>query len=69
MSTFLFQQLDEMDDRAFVEVDDKYSVVIIRTDEGIIIDVYPKDWDAPIDTMGVHDHDVADMEHEAKEGV
>ena len=65
MTKFIYEYIAALPDRAFVEVDDTYSVVIIRTDEGIIIDVYPKDWDAPIDTMGVHDHDVANAESEA----
>jgi hypothetical protein len=67
MSTFEFEQVETLNDRAFVEVDGKYSIVIIRTDEGIIVDVYPKDWDEPIDTMGVHDHDVADAERDGEE--
>jgi hypothetical protein len=67
MTTFEFEQIEGVPDRAFVEVDGKYSVVIVRTDEGITIDVYPKDWDAPIDTMGVCDNDVTAMEQEAEE--
>jgi hypothetical protein len=67
MSTFAFEQIDGLPDRAFVEVDGRYSVVLIRTDEGIIIDVYPKDWDCPIATMGVCDNDVAALEQEPEE--
>jgi hypothetical protein len=37
-------------------------VVLIRTDDGLIVDVYPKDWDCPIDTLGVCDRDVAELE-------
>jgi hypothetical protein len=65
-TVFEFEKMEGQDDRAFVEVDSKYSVVIIRTEEGIIVDVYPKDWDAPIDSMGIHDHDVADAERDGE---
>lgn len=58
MADFDFERIDDLPDRAYVRVDDKYDIVIIRSDEGIIIDVYPKDWDYPIDTMGVCDNDV-----------
>ena len=67
MTNFIFERSDYLSDRAFVEVDDKYSVVIIRTDQGLIIDVYPNDWDAPIDTMGIHDNDVAEAEQPEEE--
>lgn len=50
----------ENPDRAYVMVDGKFDVAIIRTGEGIVIDVYPKDWIDPIDTMTVWDDDVAD---------
>jgi hypothetical protein len=33
---------EENPDRAFVLVDDKFDVAIIRTDEGVVIDVYPR---------------------------
>ena len=33
----------ENPDRVYVLVDGKFDVAIIRTDEGIVVDVYPKD--------------------------
>lgn len=57
MSQFKFEEIDGQPDRSFVEVDGKYSVVIIRTDEGLIVDVWPTDWDVPINSLAVHDHD------------
>jgi hypothetical protein len=58
MATFAFEhRAVDLPDRAFVDVDDKYKVAIIRTDEGIIVDVFPKDWDYPIDSMTVWDDD------------
>ena len=32
----------ENSDRVYVLVDDKFDVAIIRTDEGVVVDVYPK---------------------------
>jgi hypothetical protein len=65
MATFEFEKIDGLDDRAFVDVDGKYTIAIIRTDEGLIIDVWPEDWDAPIDTLGVCDADTVVDEDEA----
>ncbi|MGE3818897.1 MAG: hypothetical protein AB7I30_05635 [Isosphaeraceae bacterium] len=60
---FRFQHSpQDIPDRAFVEVDDRYSVTIIRTHEGLIVDVYPNDWDCPIATLGVCDNDVAEAD-------
>lgn len=64
MSQFKFEEIDGQPDRSFVEVSGKYSVTIIRTDEGLIVDVWPSGWDAPIDSLAVHDHD-AEIEEEA----
>ena len=61
MTTFEFESLPRQDDRCFVDVDGKYNVVIIRIDEGLIVDVWPKDWDSPIATLGVCDNDVAGL--------
>jgi len=54
--------------RAYVRVDGTFDVAIIRTDEGVVVDVYPKDWDFPIDTMTVWDDEVAEAMAEAEAG-
>jgi hypothetical protein len=59
-------ELEEEPDRAYVLVDGRYNVAIIRTSEGIVIDVYPKDWDDRIDTLAVWDEEVADAWAEAE---
>jgi hypothetical protein len=60
---FVFEHFPaDLPDRASVEVEAMYSIVIIRTVEGLVIDVYPKDWDAPIDTMTVWDDQTAELE-------
>jgi hypothetical protein len=45
--------------RAYVLVDATFDVAIKRMAENIVIDVYPKDWIDPIDSMTVWDEDVA----------
>jgi hypothetical protein len=63
MTTFEFEhRAEDLPDRAFVEVDGKYSVAIIRTPEGLVIDVCPRDWDFPVDTFTVWDDDVTALE-------
>ncbi len=56
----------ENPDRAFLLVDGLYDVAIIRTPEGIVIDVYPKGWIDPIDTLTVWDEQVAATHQDAK---
>ena len=67
MTAFAFEQMDGVPDRAWVDVDDRYSVVIIRTDEGLIIDVWPAGWDVPFGTLSIHDHDVGEATGEDAE--
>jgi hypothetical protein len=56
----------ENPDRAYVLVDGRFDVAIIRTGEGIVIDVYPKDWIDPIDSLTVWDEQVAAASAEAE---
>jgi hypothetical protein len=53
---------EENPDRAYVLVDGRFHVAIIRTGEGIFIDVYPKDWIDPINSLAVWDEEVAEAE-------
>ena len=55
----------ENPNRAYVLVDGMFDVAIIRTAEGIVVDVYPKDWIDPIDTMTVWDDQAAPASAEA----
>ena len=50
---------EETPDRAFVLVDGMFDVAIIRTGEGIVIDVYPKDGIDTVATLPVWDDQVA----------
>ncbi|MBP3955454.1 hypothetical protein J8F10_09185 [Gemmata sp. G18] len=56
---------DAAPDRADVHVAGKFTVTVIRTDQGMVIDVYPNGWDAPLETFTVWDDDVPAAESEA----
>ena len=51
-----------MEDRVFVTVDGRYSLTIIRADEGLIVDVWPIEngeyWNVPYTSLQVFDNDV-----------
>ena len=49
----------ENNDRVYVMVDGKFDVAIIRTDEGVVVEVYPKDGFETIATTSVYDADIA----------
>ncbi|WP_152053051.1 hypothetical protein [Tautonia marina] len=56
---------EEAPDRFYVLVDGLFDVAIIRTDEGIVVDVYPKDWMEPLESLTVWEDDIAGAEAEA----
>jgi hypothetical protein len=56
----------ENPDRAYVLVDGRFEVAIIRTGEGVAIDVYLKDEIDPIDSLTVWDEEVAAASAEAE---
>ena len=58
MADFEFEQIEGLPGRTFVHVDNRYSVTIIRTAEGLVIDVWPKDWNSPLETLTVWDEDI-----------
>ena len=47
----------ENSDRVYVMVDGKFDVAVIRTDEGVVVDVYPKDGFETIATTYAFDSD------------
>lgn len=66
MAKFQYEQTEQQDDRVHVTVDGRYSLTIIRSDEGLIIDVWPiqngEFWDHPYDSFQVFDNDVVSLE-------
>jgi hypothetical protein len=52
-------------ERAYVRAEGGYDVAIVRTPEGIVVDVYPNGWMAPIDSLTVWDDQVAAPEQDA----
>ncbi len=48
----------ENNDRVYVMVDGKFDVAIIRTDDGVVVDVYPKDGFETIATTFAFDADI-----------
>lgn len=48
--------------RLYVMVDDKFDVRITRTDEGIVVDIYPYDGAEPVATTYAFDADVERQE-------
>lgn len=69
MAKFEFEPCPGQDDRCFVTVDGRYCLTIIRTDEGLIVDVWPiqngQHWDHPYDSFQVFDNDVVSLEQAA----
>lgn len=65
MATFETEQVEDLADRFYVLVDGKFDVVIIRTAEGLVIDVYPKDWIEPVDTFTVWEEEIDAMNAQA----
>ena len=49
----------ENSDRVYVMVDGKFDVAIIRTDDGVVVDICPKDGLDPIATTSAYDADLA----------
>ena len=58
----------ENPDRVYVLVDGKFDVAIVRTDEGVVVDVYPKDGFETVATAHVFDADVEEDHQPAEKG-
>jgi hypothetical protein len=57
----------EWNDRCFLTVDQRYTMAIVRTHNGIEIDIWPinegKSWDVPFSTIQILDSDTAIDQH------
>ncbi len=61
MATFKYTPPEETnEDRVYMLVDDIFDISILRTEEGLIIDVYDhNDEIYLLDTLAIHEHDLA----------
>lgn len=62
MATFDIEKPEEDPNRMYVMVDDKFDVRLIRTDEGIVVDVYPYDGFEPVASTYAFNSDVEQQE-------
>lgn len=65
MTTFHAEQEEGDSNRFFVLVDEKFDVRIIRTDEGLVVDVYPYDGAKSVASTYAFDSDVESDEEAA----
>jgi hypothetical protein len=68
MTHFNIDQTTDQPDRIFVEVDRRFDVAIIRTDDGLELRIYPRTdgelWDAPFITFTVAEAEIIALEKE-----
>jgi hypothetical protein len=66
MTRFNIEQITDMPDRIYVEVDRRFNVALVRTDTGIELRVYPltegEIWDSPFTTFTVDEAEVIALE-------
>jgi hypothetical protein len=69
MATFTFKKDPDpqWDDRRFVTIDGRYTMAIVRTHDGLLIDVWPINggevWDMPCTTVKILDTDTEEDPH------
>jgi hypothetical protein len=63
-------QADERLDRLFVTLDNRFDVALIRTEDGLRLEVYPitdgEVWDDPIERFEVREADILELEKELR---
>ena len=68
MTIFNTEQVTEQSDTIYVEIDRRFNIAIVRTDNGIEFRVYPRTedvlWDAPFTTFEVDEAEIAELEVE-----
>ena len=58
MATFEYTLSDYDIDRAYVLVDDIFDISMLRTEEGLIVDVFQKDESELLATLAICDRDI-----------
>jgi len=70
MAKFNHEQIEGLEDRFFLRIDDRYEIAVIRTDEGLIQDIWPiedgQTWDHPYDSFQVFDNDATTDQESAE---
>jgi hypothetical protein len=68
MTYFNIEQNTGLDDRIFVNLDNRFDVALIRTGDGLRIEVFPitdgKVWGDPSDTFEVDEEEIRKLERE-----
>jgi hypothetical protein len=68
MTKFHTQHNTDMPDRLIVVIDDRLDVTLIRTGDGLKIEVYPitggQVWDDPFDRFAVEEDEIRELERE-----
>jgi hypothetical protein len=68
MTKFHMQHNTDVPDRFRVVIDDRLDVALIRTEDGLKIEVYPitggEVWDDPFDRFAVDEDEIRELERE-----
>jgi hypothetical protein len=68
MTHFSIEQITEQPDRLYVEIDRRFNVAIVRTEEGLDVLIYPRTdgdlWDEPFTTFTVYETEIMALEKE-----
>ena len=71
MTKFNIQRMTDRPDRVFVAIDDRLDVAIIRTADGLKVEVYPitdgEIWDDPYDRFEVDEGQIRELERELRD--
>jgi hypothetical protein len=72
MTKFNTQYSDDRPDRVFVTVDNRFDVAVIRTEDGLHLQVYPitdgEIWDDPFERFEIDEDEVRALEKEMTHG-
>lgn len=71
MTNFNIEQITDQPDRVYVEIDRRFNIVIERTEDGLVLHVFPRTngelWDYPFTTFELDETEIIALEHEMEE--
>ena len=71
MTKFNIQHNTGLSDRVFVTLDDRFDVAVIRTEDGLRLEIFPitdgEAWCDPCDRFEVSEADIRELEREKRE--